>query len=63
MEPTAAVDKARKVIDSLPKNASWDDLMYELYVRGKIENGLKAAEEGRTISHAELKKRLSVHAH
>jgi predicted transcriptional regulator len=32
--------------------------MYEFYVRQKIETGLKAVNEGRTISHAEAKKRL-----
>lgn len=29
--------------------------MYRLYVKRKIEEGIKAAEEGRTISHDEVK--------
>ncbi len=49
---------ARELIERLPDTASFDDLMYELYVRQKIEVGLKAAEEGRTIPHEEAKKRL-----
>jgi predicted transcriptional regulator len=53
-----AKEIARELIDRLPDTASFDDLMYELYVRQKIEAGLKAAEEGRTISHEEAKKRL-----
>ena len=32
--------------------------MYELYVKQKIEAGLKAVEEGRTIPHEEMKRRL-----
>lgn len=31
--------------------------MYELYVKRKIEAGLKAVEEGRTIPHEEMKRR------
>ncbi len=50
----AAID----LIDHLPEQVSWDDIMYELYVKQKIQAGLKAAEEGGTISHDEAKKRL-----
>jgi predicted transcriptional regulator len=32
--------------------------MYELYVKQKIEAGLRAVNEGRTIPHDEMKRRL-----
>jgi len=32
--------------------------MYELYVKQKIEAGLQAADEGRTVPHEEAKRRL-----
>ncbi len=32
--------------------------MYELYVMQKIEAGLKAVAEGRTVPHEEVKRRL-----
>lgn len=51
-------EMAREVIEHLPDTATFDDLMYEFYVRQKIETGLKAVNEGRTISHDEAKKRL-----
>lgn len=51
-------EMARELIEHLPDTATFDDLMYEFYVRQKIEAGLKAANEGRTISHDEAKKRL-----
>ena len=51
-------DEAKKMIDRLPDNATWDDIMYELYVKKKIAGGLKAAEEGRVVSHEDAKKRL-----
>jgi len=54
----SAKDAARQIIDHLPEQATWGDIMYELYVKQKIETGLKAADEGRTVSHQEAKKRL-----
>ena len=42
-------EAARQLIDHLPDKASWDDIMYELYVKQKIEEGLKDAAEGRVI--------------
>jgi predicted transcriptional regulator len=51
-------EEARKVIDQLPEDATWDDLMYELYVRQKIEAGLRAAEEGRVLSHEQVKQKF-----
>ena len=50
--------EALKVIGKLSNNATWDDVMYELYVRQKIEIGLKAIEEGKTIPIEEAKRRL-----
>lgn len=49
---------AQQLIDHLPEQASWEDIMYELYVKQKIEAGLRAVDEGRTIPHEEIKRRL-----
>ena len=51
-------DAARQLIEQLPEQATWDDIMYEFYVKQKIEAGLKAADEGRTVPHEEIKSRL-----
>ena len=48
-------EEAIQLISRLPKEVTWDDIMYRLYVKRKIEEGIKAAEEGRTISHEEVK--------
>ncbi len=53
-----AKQAAQQIIDQVSDQASWDDIMYELYVKQKIEKGLKAAEDGRTVTHEEAKKRL-----
>ena len=51
--------EAITLIKSLPDNVSWDDIIYELYVKKKIEIGLKAAKEGKVVSHEDVKKRFA----
>ncbi len=51
-------EEARRVLEHLPENVSWDQLMYELYLRQKISNGIQAADEGRVVFHEEVKKRF-----
>lgn len=53
-----AKQAAQQLIDQVPDQASWDDIMYELYVKQKLEKGLKAVDDGRTVSHEEAKRRL-----
>ena len=57
-----AKEEAKRLIDRLPDQATLSDIMYELYVRQKIGAGLKAAEDGRTYSHDEVRRRLSKRA-
>jgi predicted transcriptional regulator len=49
---------ARETIDQLPENASWDDVMYELYVREAIDAGLADVAAGRTIPQDQMKAHL-----
>ena len=53
-----AKEMVRQLIEHLPDTATFDDIMYWLYVRQKIEAGLTATNEGRTITHEEAKSRL-----
>jgi predicted transcriptional regulator len=55
----AVKEEAIKLISNLPDDSSWDDIIYEMYVKKKIEIGLKAADEGDVISHEEVKKRFA----
>jgi predicted transcriptional regulator len=54
----SAKQAAKAIIDHLPEQASWDDIMYELYVKQKIEEGLADIEAGRIISHEQVKAKL-----
>lgn len=48
--------KALKLVRELPASSSWDDLMYRIYVRQKIEAGLDDLQAGRAHSHAAIRR-------
>jgi hypothetical protein len=52
--------QATKLVRELPETASWDDLMYQIYVRQKIETGLTDVQAGRTHRHAAIKKEFGI---
>ena len=43
-----------EVLQSLPDDCSIEDVQYELYVRQKIAEGEKAADEGKLVPHEEV---------
>lgn len=55
--PTAK-QQAIAMVKKLPDKATWDDIMYEIYVRKKIDVGIHAADEGRVVPHEDVKKRF-----
>ena len=52
--------RVREAIESLPDDASWDDVMYRLYVRQKIEAGLRDVDEARALSVEEVRRRFGL---
>jgi hypothetical protein len=44
----------------MPPSATYTDAMYELYVCMKIAKGRQAADEGRVVSHASVRRRLKI---
>ena len=51
-------DKVRKTIDRLPENFTVDQIVEELVILDKIEEGLKDIEEGRVFSTDHVKQEL-----
>jgi hypothetical protein len=51
---------AKAIIDRLPDDATWDDLMHEIYVRQAIESGLADSKAGRTKSVYELREKYGL---
>ena len=50
-----AKEAAREVLERLSDQVTWNDIMYELYVKQKLEAGLADIEAGRTVPHQQLK--------
>jgi hypothetical protein len=48
-------EEAHKLIDRMAPNATWDDLMREIYVREAIERGLADSKTGRTKDVKEVR--------
>jgi predicted transcriptional regulator len=45
-------------VNHLPEQATFDDAIYALYVRQKLEEGLRDLDEGRTHTQEEVELRL-----
>jgi len=59
MEKAVLKKEIENMLDDLPEDADWDDLMYKIYVRQSIEQGLEDSKAGRTVSHEDIKKNTS----
>ena len=51
--------QVQEILESLPEDASLEDIQYHIYVRQKIEQGLADVAAGRVISHEEVQRRLA----
>jgi len=47
--------EAKRLVDMMPDNATWDDLIHEIYVRDVIERGLDDSKTGRTTDVREVR--------
>lgn len=52
--------EAMKLVRGLPASSTWDDLMYRIYVRQKIESGLADLQSGRVHTHASIRKEFAL---
>jgi predicted transcriptional regulator len=53
-------EEARRLIERLPEDMSWDDLMHEIYVRQSIEAGLADSEAGRVSDVPEVRAKFGL---
>jgi hypothetical protein len=52
--------EAERMIQHLPEQTSWDELMYRIYVRKKIERGLVDSEADRGLTTEEVRRKLGL---
>ena len=56
---TAPIIEAKKVIETLPQDSSYDEIIRELIFDRMIKNGLEDSKNSNTISNDDMKKKIS----
>ncbi|MGA1840759.1 MAG: hypothetical protein ACMUIU_09060 [bacterium] len=60
MQSEGIKEKAYRLLEDLPEKATWDDLMYRIYIRQAIEAGIKDSDAGRTVDVKEVRKKFGL---
>ena len=53
-------EEAKRLLENLPDDLTWDDLMHEIYVRQSIEAGLADSESGKATEVSNVRKRFGL---
>jgi predicted transcriptional regulator len=53
-----AKEKVKALVDALPEDASFEDILKELAYEQMVNKGLSDSRAGRVISNEEMKKRI-----
>ena len=53
-------DQAHAIVDRMPDNATWDDLIDEIYVCQVVEQGLDDVKAGRTADVADVRRKYGL---
>lgn len=48
-----------EMIKNLPDEVDYDDIMAEIHFKQKVDKSLKQIDEGKILSHEEVKQRIS----
>lgn len=56
-----AKSEAIKLLESIPDQATWEDIMYQLYVKMKVSSGLNDMDNSNVITNEEAMKKLLEH--
>jgi len=55
-------EEARRLVDNLPEDVTWDDLMYQIYVRTTVEAGLADSGAGRVTNVEKVREEFGLPA-
>lgn len=53
-------EEARRLVEKLPDNATWDDVMHDIYVRQAIEAGLADSEAGKLTNVEDVRSKFGL---
>lgn len=51
-------EKMAEIINELPDDSTYDEILRELAFRRMVERGLKNSNEGKTIDNVEMERRI-----
>jgi hypothetical protein len=57
---SAVKEEAKRLVEKLSENSTWDDLMHEIYVRQAIEAGLADSKAGHTTDVEQVRARFGL---
>ena len=60
MPPQDVKQQARKLVEDLPEDITWDDLVYEVITRREVENGLADSQAGRATPVDDVAKEFGI---
>jgi len=60
MSASNVKEEAKRLLENLPDDLTWDDLMYEIYVRQSIEAGLTNSKTGKAVGVSEVRERFGL---
>ena len=52
-------EEVRALLESLPEDASYEDIQYHIYVRQSIQRGIEEADRGNLVSQEEIERRMA----
>ena len=55
-------EEARKLVENLPDDVTWDDLIYQIYVRQTIEAGLADSDADRVTEVEKVREEFGLPA-
>jgi len=53
-------EEVNKLVNILPENATWDDLIREIKIRQAIEKGIADSDAGRTVPVSEVRRQFGL---
>lgn len=60
MEAMSMKEEAKQLVENLPENSTWEDLMHGIYVRQVIEAGLADRRAGRTTDVTDVRAKFGL---
>ncbi len=58
-----AKEEVRRILESLPDDATLEDIQYRIYVRQAIAAGVRDIDQGRIVSQDEVERQQRRHEH